>query len=248
MPAERERLAQIKSNLKRRAQIYDLAREFFRGRGFLEVETPVRVPVIAPEINITPIESDGWYLITSPELHMKRLLAAGYSQIFQISRCFRKGERGRLHNPEFSLLEWYRAGAGYMDMISDTEQLIMTLVKKLRLGVFINYQGTTIDLSLPWPRLSVKQAFLMSAGWDPVAAYDASRGGGGIDPQHNLAIGQERDGAAVERPSRVRVVGGQEREAARGPARGRDQPQVGRLGVGLRIDLEDGVHHLRSVG
>ena len=55
MPAERERLAQIKSNLKRRAQIYDLAREFFRGRGFLEVETPVRVPVIAPEINITPV-------------------------------------------------------------------------------------------------------------------------------------------------------------------------------------------------
>jgi lysyl-tRNA synthetase class 2 len=175
MPAERERLAQIKSNLKRRAQIYDLAREFFRGRGFLEVETPVRVPVIAPEINITPIESDGWYLITSPELHMKRLLAAGYPQIFQISRCFRKGERGRLHNPEFSLLEWYRAGAGCMDMISDTEQLIMTLAKKLRIGGVINYHGTNIDLMQPWPRLSVKQAFLKSAGWDPVAAYDAER-------------------------------------------------------------------------
>ena len=175
MPAEQERLAQIKSNLKRRAQIYDLAREFFRGRGFLEVETPIRVPAIAPEINITPVESDGWYLIASPELHMKRLLAAGYSQIFQISRCFRKGERGRLHNPEFSLLEWYRAGACCMDMIIDTEQLVTILVKKLRTGSILSYQGHVIDLRLPWPRLSVKQAFLKSAGWDPVAAYDAER-------------------------------------------------------------------------
>jgi len=175
MPAERERLAQIKSNLKRRAQIYDLAREFFRGRSFLEVETPVRVPLVAPEINIVPIESDGWYLITSPELHMKRLLAAGYPQIFQISRCFRKGERGRLHNPEFSLLEWYRAGANCMDMISDTEQLVMTLAKKLRLGSIINYQGANIDLKLPWPRLSVRGAFIKSAGWDPVQNYDAER-------------------------------------------------------------------------
>jgi lysyl-tRNA synthetase class 2 len=131
------------------------------------------VPVIAPEINITPVESDGWYLITSPELHMKRLLAAGYSQIFQISRCFRKGENGRLHNPEFSLLEWYRAGAGCMDMISDTEQLVTMLVRKLRTGSILSYQGHVIDLRLPWPRLSVKQAFLKSACWDPVAAYDA---------------------------------------------------------------------------
>jgi len=175
MPAERERLAQIKNNLKRRAQIYDLAREFFRGRSFLEVETPVRVPLVAPEINIVPMESDGWYLITSPELHMKRLLAAGYPQIFQISRCFRKGERGRLHNPEFSLLEWYRAGANCMDMISDTEQLVMTLAKKLRLGSILNYQGANIDLKLPWPRLSVRGAFIKSAGWDPVQNYDAER-------------------------------------------------------------------------
>jgi lysyl-tRNA synthetase class 2 len=175
MPPERERLTQIKSNLKRRAQIYDLAREFFRGRGFLEVETPVRVPHIAPEINIVPIESEGEYLITSPELHMKRLLAAGYEKIFQISHCFRKGERGRLHNPEFSLLEWYRAQANCMDMISDTEKLVMMLAKKLRLGSIISYQGNSIDLRLPWPRLSVKQAFLTGAGWDPVADYDTAR-------------------------------------------------------------------------
>jgi lysyl-tRNA synthetase class 2 len=175
MPAERERLAHIKGNLKRRAQIYDLTREFFRGRGFLEVETPALVPAIAPEINIVPVECDGCYLITSPELHMKRLLAAGYAQIFQISHCFRKGERGRLHNPEFSLLEWYRAGSNCQDMIRDTEQLVISLVKKLRLGVVINYQGVSIDLRLPWPRLSIKQAFIRSAGWDPVVSYNSER-------------------------------------------------------------------------
>lgn len=174
MAAEQERLAHIKSNLKRRAQIYDLAREFFRGRGFLEVETPVRAPVVAPEINIVPFESEGWYLAASPELHMKRLLAAGYENIFQISHCFRKGERGRLHNPEFSLLEWYRAGANCMDMISDTEQLVITLVRKIRIGSILSYQGHSIDLKLPWPRLTIRQAF-KSAGWDPVANYDAKR-------------------------------------------------------------------------
>ncbi len=175
MPPEQERLAKIKDNLKRRAQIYGLARDFFRGQGFLEVETPVRVPAIAPEINIVPEESSGWYLITSPELHMKRLIAAGYSKIFQFSHCFRKGERGRLHNPEFTLLEWYRANAGFENVISDTEQLVSTLAKNLGTGTSINYQGHNIDISLPWPRLSVRDAFMSTAGWDPVAHYEAER-------------------------------------------------------------------------
>jgi len=175
MHPEQERLAKIKTNLMRRAQIYDLARDFFRGRGFFEVETPTRVPAIAPELNIIPEDSSGWYLITSPELHMKRLLAAGYPRIFQISHCFRKGERGRLHNPEFSLLEWYRSEAGFSDVITDTEQLVTTISLKLGLGTRIDYQGNTVELSLPWPRLSVRKAFLENAGWDPVANYEPER-------------------------------------------------------------------------
>ncbi len=175
MPPEQERLAKIKSNLMRRAQIYDLARDFFRGRGFFEVETPTRVPAIAPELNIVPEESSDWYLITSPELHMKRLLAAGYPRIFQISHCFRKGERGRLHNPEFSLLEWYRSAAGFQDVIIDTEQLVTAIAGKLESGNTINYQGNKVDLSLPWPRLPVREAFIENAGWDPVANYEPER-------------------------------------------------------------------------
>src|SRR4030043_152384 len=106
---EQKRLPRLESNLKRRALIFSFIRDFFTEQGFLEVETPVRAPAIAPEPFIVPFDSEGWFLAASPELHMKRLLAAGYDKIFQFSRCFRKGERGRWHNPEFVMLEIGRA-------------------------------------------------------------------------------------------------------------------------------------------
>ena len=109
---ERGRLNNLKPNLERRAKIFQHARNFFTRQGFLEVETPIRMPVVAPEFNINPLTSEDWFLSTSPELFMKRLLAAGYEKLFQISHCFRRGERGRWHNPEFTMIEWYRTGAG----------------------------------------------------------------------------------------------------------------------------------------
>jgi elongation factor P--(R)-beta-lysine ligase len=95
MTQEMSRLARLRPNLERRALIFDLTRRFFKARGYLEVDTPLRAPAIVPEQHIVPVEAAGWYLAASPELHMKRLLAAGYERIFQISRCFRGGERGR---------------------------------------------------------------------------------------------------------------------------------------------------------
>ncbi|MBI2860786.1 MAG: EF-P lysine aminoacylase GenX [Chloroflexi bacterium] len=172
---ERSRLARIRGNLELRARILQFTRAFFTGQGFLEVETPVRVPAVAPEANIAPFESEGWFLLTSPELHMKRLMAAGYDRIFQVSRCFRKGERGQWHNPEFCLLEWYRAGAGYLEMVQDTEQLVAALAAGLGRDTSIEYQGRTINIETPWPRLAVREAFMLSAGWDPVARPDPSR-------------------------------------------------------------------------
>lgn len=172
---ERRRLSKIKSNLQRRAAIYQFTRDFFHQQGFLEVETPVRVPSVAPELYITPFESEDWFLSTSPELYMKRLLAAGYNKLFQISHCFRKDEQGRWHNPEFALLEWYRTGTDYMQMIRDTEQLVITLAKQLRLSTKIQYRGLNIDLSLPWQRITIQDAFLKAAGWDPVAEPDPVR-------------------------------------------------------------------------
>ena len=172
---ERRWLAQIKPNLQHRALIYEFTRAFFRERGFLEIETPVRVPGVAPEKYIVPFESEGWFLITSPELHMKRLLAAGYDKLFQITHCFRKGERGKQHNPEFTMLEWYRAHADYRQMLRDTEELAMTLTSRLRLKPVIQYKSQDIDLTLPWPRITVRDAFLRAAGWDPVTENDPVR-------------------------------------------------------------------------
>ena len=162
------RLIRLKPNLQRRASVYEFTRAFFKDQGFLEVETPIRMPTIAPEPNIVPIESDSWFLSTSPELHMKRMLAAGYDRLFQISHCFRKGEQGRWHNPEFTLLEWYRSAANYRQIIQDMEHLVVKLADKLGFGHKIEYQGQNIDISLPWPKITIQDAFLRTAGWDPV--------------------------------------------------------------------------------
>src|SRR4030042_7019911 len=168
-------LIRLKPNLQRRALIYEVTRAFFGEQGFLEVETPIRMPTTALELTNTPFESDSWFLSTSPEFHMKRMLAAGYDRLFQISHCFRSGERGRWHNPEFTLLEWYCAGADYRQMIQDIEQLVVTLAGKHGFSNKIKYRGQDIDISLTWPRVTVRDAFLHAAGWNPIAKPDPLR-------------------------------------------------------------------------
>jgi lysyl-tRNA synthetase class 2 len=175
MEDERSRLIRLEPNLERRALIYEFIRAFFKEGDFLEVETPLRMPHVAPEPQIIPFESEAWLLSTSPELHMKRMLAAGYDKLFQISRCFRKGERGRWHNPEFTMLEWYRTDADYTQMIRDTERMIVALAEELGFGKVIDYRGQNIDLGLPWPRITIREAFLKAAGWDPVEEIDSLR-------------------------------------------------------------------------
>jgi len=165
----------MQANLARRALVNEYTRAFFRERGFLEVETPIRVPTLAPEEHIVPFESEGWFLSTSPELHMKRLLAAGYEKLFQMRSCFRKGESGRHHNPEFAMIEWYRAGAGYLDMMKDTQELVSGLALKLKGSLKLTYHGNVIDLSMPWPAATVAEAFTAAAGWDPVVTSDPAR-------------------------------------------------------------------------
>ncbi|MDD4924258.1 MAG: EF-P lysine aminoacylase GenX [Dehalococcoidales bacterium] len=174
MDDERRHLLQLESNLKKRVLIYKLIRRFFEDRGFLEVETPVRVPVIAPEPYIVPFESDGWFLSTSPELHMKRMLAAGYKKLFQFSRCFRKGEQGRLHNPEFTMLEWYYANAGYLVIIQQIEDLVAYLAGAMEFRR-IKHGKLDFDISTPWSRMTVRDAYIKFAGWDPTTKPDPLR-------------------------------------------------------------------------
>jgi len=102
-----------------RAALLRLVRAYFTRLGFLEVDTPVRQPVVIPERNIIPLQAGNWFLQASPELCMKRLLAAGCEKIFQLCPCFRDEERGRLHLEEFMMLEWYRNGADYSDLIEE---------------------------------------------------------------------------------------------------------------------------------
>ena len=117
--------------LESRAQLLAFVRGFFAQRGVLEVETPVlgRCGVTDPNLDGIPAvvaagaRSGGW-LQTSPEYHMKRLLAAGTGAIYQVSRVFRNGELGRRHNPEFSMLEWYRTGFDDRALMAEVSDLV----------------------------------------------------------------------------------------------------------------------------
>ncbi len=158
-PRERTRLAGRKRHLLLRAKMIQAIRSFFDALGYVEVETPLLVPAPAPEAHIDAIPADGRYLHTSPELCMKRLLAAGFSRIFQISKCFRSGERGDLHLPEFTLLEWYRTDCDYKGLMDECETLFQFVAEQLNRGDSISCAGKEIDLKSPWERLTVEEAF-----------------------------------------------------------------------------------------
>src|SRR6202142_3085291 len=126
------------SALRTRAQMLARAREFFAERGILEVETPTlsRGGVTDPQIESLTTRIAGLdgplYLGPSPEYAMKRLLAAGSGDIYQLCKAFRDGERGRWHNPEFTLLEWYRTGFDDTAMMAEVENLVAGLLAPQR--------------------------------------------------------------------------------------------------------------------
>jgi lysyl-tRNA synthetase class 2 len=115
------------------------------------------------------------FLIASPELQMKRLLAAGYDRIFQICHCFRRAERGRLHLPEFTMMEWYRSHAGIEELMADCERMICSAAKAADAYPLIRRFNQTIDLGPPWHEIEVKDAFERFAGWRPGASPDPNR-------------------------------------------------------------------------
>jgi elongation factor P--(R)-beta-lysine ligase len=153
------KLMRRKNALHHRARVIQSIREFFIAGGFLEIETPFRIPAPAPESHIEAIESEGWFLQTSPELCMKRLLSAGYERLFQICRCWRHSERGERHLPEFTMLEWYRADADYRTLMADCESLLQYVAERLEVGGTIRIGDREITLHLPWERLTVQEAF-----------------------------------------------------------------------------------------
>ncbi len=153
------KLADRADALRLRARMIRAIRGFFLENDFLEIETPQRIPAPAPEFHIDAVASEDWFLQTSPELCMKRLLAAGYPRIFQICRCFRAGERGDRHLPEFTMLEWYREGVDYRTLMEDCEALITLVARELGIGGAVCWQGREIRLGIPWERMTVREAF-----------------------------------------------------------------------------------------
>jgi lysyl-tRNA synthetase class 2 len=124
--------------LRLRAGLLARARAYFASTGALEVETPVLVGAAVTDLHLESLEvrrSDGarvGFLHTSPEYAMKRLLCAGAPDLFQVAHVFREGERGRNHNPEFTMIEWYRLGMDHHDLMRDVERLLRALLEPLR--------------------------------------------------------------------------------------------------------------------
>lgn len=161
--AESSRLRTRGALLRGRARLMAAVRAFFVERGFLEVETPIVVPSPGLDVHLDAMESDGRYLVTSPEYQMKRLLVGGMPRIFQIVKCFRKGEVGARHNPEFTMLEWYRAFASFESLIAETEALVVAVATAARGRPELIANGRTIALDPPFERLPLATAFARHA-------------------------------------------------------------------------------------
>ncbi len=171
-----------------RARLAAEVRRALASLGYEEVETPCLVPAPGMEPHIQAFEtafvpeSGGktvpLFLHTSPEYAMKRLLAEGFERIFQIARVFRNGEVSPAHNPEFTMLEIYRAGAGYEALMGDLEGLVVSSARALLpgCGTRVRRGAAEIDLAAPFERLTVAEAFRLHASVDLAACGgDASR-------------------------------------------------------------------------
>ena len=149
------------ATLRRRAQALATTRDFFRTRRVLEVETPALVNAPVSDVNIGSVRAElpgragsAMFLHTSPEYAMKRLLAAGSGDIFQVCHVFRGGERGRLHNPEFTMIEWYRLGFSLEQLMREVAELVLELLGR----------------ELPVEYLGYREAVRTHAGFDPLDA------------------------------------------------------------------------------
>lgn len=143
--------------IESRARLLAAIRGFFAERGVLEVETPILAQAGNSDPNIRSIATDSLrkrYLRTSPEYAMKRLLASGLRNIYELGRVFRAGETGQYHNPEFTLVEWYRSGMSYLELAGE----VLDLVRHCGAGAFADWSER---------RVSYRDLFREHTGLDP---------------------------------------------------------------------------------
>lgn len=150
--------------LRARARVLRAVRDVFAARDFTEVETPLLVPSPGLEIHLDALIADDGYLITSPEYQMKRLLAGGFERIYQVCKCFRGNEHGPHHAREFTMIEWYRAFEALDAIIDDTEALVAAACTAVHGAPVARLGARTIDVTPPWPRLTVREVMARHAG------------------------------------------------------------------------------------
>ncbi len=165
--------------LRARAALTDTVRGFFQNHDFDEVETPALQlsPGLEPHLTafVTELDAAGGqggtrYLHTSPEYAMKKLLVAGMARIFQLARVWRNEQRSATHHPEFTMLEWYRAGAGWREVAADAEALLRAVAQAVPDGDGLYRRAAAeSDPAQPWQFLSVADAFGNHAGIDLLA-------------------------------------------------------------------------------
>lgn len=178
----------LEGRIARRHRALREIRRFFDARGFLEVESSLLVVAPTTEPHIDPFEvavrlgpeahGARRFLRTSPELALKRVIAGGLSRVYELGRVFRDGEKGPLHLPEFTLLEWYRAGAGLSDLVADLEGLLRALAESFHGRPAIPLPaGGLLDVESPFERRTVAELFLELAGIDLAAALSEMAAG-----------------------------------------------------------------------
>lgn len=195
--------------LARRERAAVAVRRYFATEGFLEVTTPVILPSPGLDLHLgafaveTPLGTR--FLSTSPEYQMKRLLVGGIPRCFQLAPCFRRDESGRHHNAEFTMLEWYRAFADVDEVIVDTEAIVTTVFEELA-----GADARGLDLSRPFERISVAQAFHDHAGVDEASMLSLAR----EDPERFFLLLVERVEPALALRARPMVLHRYPREMA----------------------------------
>ena len=150
--------------LEQRAQALGVVRAYFAAERFCEVDTPIRVRTPGLDVHVDALEAKGGYLITSPEFHMKRLLSAGMPRIYQLVHASRADEAGAWHEPEFMMLEWYRAFSDSSALLHDTEQIVAAIVRAVHGNALCPVGDRLVSFEPPYERLTVRDAFARFAG------------------------------------------------------------------------------------
>ena len=177
--------------LRVRARVLEGIRAFFRDRGFLEADPPIAQAYPNIDPNIFPVRiSDAsgkaarFYLHTSPELAMKKLLAAGSGDLFFLGKVFRDREGSPLHSPEFTMLEWYRVGGDADAVMRDVEELVRTLARTITGEAVVRGNGKEIPVDGPWRRWELDDAFreLLGVGMEEETELRKALDGKGLRP------------------------------------------------------------------